>query len=129
MKTVGGLRKTRHCGRTLVEWFFVLTAPAQKLVYIPKIFGRNGMSLSGSGENVIPLSRIRAPIGIVAIANIEKTGRKTVFQQPARLGIVTARPHPQKFGVEAAKTPDFRRYLHEGRYDAGSIRRRSWRLR
>jgi hypothetical protein len=26
MKTVGGLRKTRHRGRGLVEWFFVLTA-------------------------------------------------------------------------------------------------------
>jgi Transposase DDE domain len=37
MKTVGGLRKTRHCGRTLVEWFFVLTATAYNLVRIPKI--------------------------------------------------------------------------------------------
>src|ERR1700750_2678249 len=26
IKTVGGLRKTRHCGRALVEWVFVLTA-------------------------------------------------------------------------------------------------------
>jgi len=37
MKTVGGLRKTRHCGRALVEWFFVLTATAYNLVRIPKI--------------------------------------------------------------------------------------------
>jgi transposase len=37
MKTVGGLRKTRHCGRALVEWFFVLTAAAYNLVRIPKI--------------------------------------------------------------------------------------------
>src|SRR3974377_1976008 len=32
MKTVGGLRKTRNCGRTLVEWFFVLTATAYNLI-------------------------------------------------------------------------------------------------
>src|SRR4029077_11249092 len=37
MKTVGGLRKTRHCGRQLVQWFFVLTATAYNLVRIPKI--------------------------------------------------------------------------------------------
>lgn len=37
IKTVGGLRKTRHCGRGLVEWFFVLTAAAYNLVRIPKI--------------------------------------------------------------------------------------------
>jgi transposase len=37
MKTVGGLRKTRHRGRDLVEWFFVLTATAYNLIRIPKI--------------------------------------------------------------------------------------------
>ena len=37
MKTVGGLRKTRHCGRDLVQWFFVLTAAAYNLIRIPKI--------------------------------------------------------------------------------------------
>jgi transposase len=37
MKTVGGLRKTRHRGRGLVEWFFVLTAAAYNLVRIPQI--------------------------------------------------------------------------------------------
>ncbi|QHO75450.1 IS5/IS1182 family transposase [Bradyrhizobium sp. CCBAU 051011] len=37
IKTVGGLRKTRHRGRGLVEWFFVLTATAYNLVRIPKI--------------------------------------------------------------------------------------------
>jgi transposase len=37
MKTVGGLRKTRHRGRDLVEWFFVLTAAAYNLIRIPKI--------------------------------------------------------------------------------------------
>ncbi len=37
IKTVGGLRKTRHCGRRLVEWFFVLTATAYNLVRIPKL--------------------------------------------------------------------------------------------
>ena len=42
MKTVGGLRKTRHCGRGLVEWFFVLTAAAYNLVRIPKILAATG---------------------------------------------------------------------------------------
>src|SRR5215470_7137094 len=37
MKTVGILRKTRHRGRELVEWFFVLTAAAYNLLRIPKI--------------------------------------------------------------------------------------------
>jgi transposase len=37
MKTVGGLRKTRHRGRGLVQWFFVLTAAAYNLIRIPKI--------------------------------------------------------------------------------------------
>ena len=37
MKTVGGLRKTRHRGRGLVEWFFVLTAAAYNLIRIPNI--------------------------------------------------------------------------------------------
>jgi len=37
MKTVGGLRKTRHCGRALVGWFFVLTMTAYNLVRIPKL--------------------------------------------------------------------------------------------
>ena len=42
MKTVGGLRKTRHRGRPLVEWFFVLTAAAYNLVRIPKILAATG---------------------------------------------------------------------------------------
>jgi transposase len=42
MKTVGGLRKTRHRGRNLVEWFFVLTATAYNLVRIPKILAATG---------------------------------------------------------------------------------------
>jgi transposase len=42
MKTVGGLRKTRHRGRSLVEWFFVLTATAYNLVRIPKILAATG---------------------------------------------------------------------------------------
>jgi transposase len=41
MKTVGGLRKTRHRGRGLVEWFFVLTATAYNLIRIPKILAVN----------------------------------------------------------------------------------------
>jgi transposase len=42
IKTVGGLRKTRHRGRSLVEWFFVLTATAYNLVRIPKILAATG---------------------------------------------------------------------------------------
>src|ERR1700681_4420727 len=42
IKTVGGLRKTRHRGRDLVEWFFVLTATAYNLVRIPKILADTG---------------------------------------------------------------------------------------
>jgi transposase len=42
IKTVGGLRKTRHCGRDLVEWFFVFTATAYNLVRIPKILAATG---------------------------------------------------------------------------------------
>jgi transposase len=42
IKTVGGLRKTRHRGRDLVQWFFVLTATAYNLVRIPKILAATG---------------------------------------------------------------------------------------
>jgi len=42
IKTIGGLRKTRHRGRALVEWFFVLTATAYNLVRIPKIPAATG---------------------------------------------------------------------------------------
>jgi len=42
VKTVGGLRKTRHCGRALVEWFFVLTTTAYNLIRIPKILAAIG---------------------------------------------------------------------------------------
>ena len=42
IKTIGGLRKTRHRGRDLVEWFFVLTATAYNLVRIPKILAAMG---------------------------------------------------------------------------------------
>jgi transposase len=37
IKTIGGLRKTKHRGRDLVQWFFVLTATAYNLVRLPKI--------------------------------------------------------------------------------------------
>jgi hypothetical protein len=42
MKTVGGLRKTRHRGCGLVEWFFVLTAVAYNLIRIPKLLAATG---------------------------------------------------------------------------------------
>jgi IS5 family transposase len=37
MKTIGGLRKTRHRGRERVGWTFTLTAAAYNLVRIPKL--------------------------------------------------------------------------------------------
>ena len=37
IKTVGGLRKTRHRGRDVVGWFFTMTASAYNLIRIPKI--------------------------------------------------------------------------------------------
>jgi transposase len=42
MKTTGGLRKTRHRGGNLVEWFFVLTAAAYNLIRIPKLLAKTG---------------------------------------------------------------------------------------
>ena len=42
IKTVGGLRKTRHRGRALVDWFFTLTAAAYNLIRIPKILAATG---------------------------------------------------------------------------------------
>jgi transposase len=42
MKTVGGMRKTRHRGHDLVEWIFVLTAAAYNLIRIPKILVATG---------------------------------------------------------------------------------------
>jgi transposase len=42
IKTIGGLRKTRHRGRGLVEWFFVLSATAYNLARIPKILATTG---------------------------------------------------------------------------------------
>jgi len=41
-KTTGGLRKTRHRGRALVEWFFMLTAAAYNLIRIPKLLAATG---------------------------------------------------------------------------------------
>jgi transposase len=42
IKTVGGLRKTRHCGRDFVEWLYILTATAYNLVRIPKLLAATG---------------------------------------------------------------------------------------
>lgn len=42
IKTVGGLRKARHRGRALVEWFLTLTAAAYNLIRIPKILAATG---------------------------------------------------------------------------------------
>jgi hypothetical protein len=52
IKTVGGLRKTRHCGSQLVEWFFVLTASAYNLIRIPKLVAaRTGTDDEGAGHD------------------------------------------------------------------------------
>jgi hypothetical protein len=37
MKTVGGMRKTHHCGTARVGWHFTLTAAAYNLLRIPKL--------------------------------------------------------------------------------------------
>ena len=37
IKTIGGLRKTRHRGRARVGWTFTLTAAACNLIRIPKL--------------------------------------------------------------------------------------------
>jgi IS5 family transposase len=42
IKTVGGLRKTRHRGRALVEWFLTLTAAAYNLIRLPKLLAATG---------------------------------------------------------------------------------------
>jgi transposase len=42
MKTVAVMRKTRHRGRPLVEWLFVLTAVAYNVIRIPKILEAAG---------------------------------------------------------------------------------------
>ena len=39
IKTVGGLRKTRHRGRDKVRWTFTLTAAAYNLIRLPKLLG------------------------------------------------------------------------------------------
>ena len=37
IKTVAGLRKTRHRGTALVDWMFTLAAAAYNLVRLPKL--------------------------------------------------------------------------------------------
>lgn len=39
IKTIGGLRKTRHRGRDKVRWTFTLTAAAYNLIRLPKLLG------------------------------------------------------------------------------------------
>jgi len=39
MKTVAGMRKTRHRGTARVGWMFTLTAAAYNLVRMPKLLG------------------------------------------------------------------------------------------
>ena len=42
IKTVGGLRKTRHRGTALVGWMFTLTVAAYNVVRIPKLVAATG---------------------------------------------------------------------------------------
>ena len=42
MKTVGGIRKTRHRGVPMVEWMFVFTAAAYNLVRIRNLVQETG---------------------------------------------------------------------------------------
>jgi hypothetical protein len=44
IKTVGGLRKTRHRGTGRVGWMFTLTAAAYNLVRIPKLLAGTASS-------------------------------------------------------------------------------------
>jgi hypothetical protein len=37
LKTIDGFRKTKHCGRDLVEWFLILTATRLQSRSNPKI--------------------------------------------------------------------------------------------
>ena len=39
IKTIGGLRKTRHRGLDRVGWMFTLTAAADNLIRLPKLLG------------------------------------------------------------------------------------------
>jgi hypothetical protein len=50
MKTIGIMRKTRHRGRALVEWFFVLTATAYNLIASPR-FSRQRHESAQSTKN------------------------------------------------------------------------------
>jgi hypothetical protein len=59
IKTVGGLRKTRHRGRDLVEWFFVFAATAYNLVLVRR---------TGTQFHSIDLKRCRSQVGISEIS-------------------------------------------------------------
>jgi hypothetical protein len=85
MKTVGGLRKTRHCGRQLVQWFFVLTATAYNLFASRRFCPQRDESVR-SAEYEATIYRIpnmhrgSPPISpFAAIANIEKFDLTTSF--------------------------------------------------
>lgn len=71
IKTVGGLRKTRHRDRGLVEWFFVLTAADLQSRSHSEDAGGNGTNLSGApnmrqknSENCVCGAVYRASIGL-----------------------------------------------------------------
>ena len=46
IKTVGGLRKTRHRGTARVGWMFTLTAAACNLIRLPKLLA-GGLTMPG----------------------------------------------------------------------------------
>src|SRR5205823_11101742 len=90
IKTVGGLRKTRHRGRALVEWFFVLTAAALQPRSHSEDLGCNGMSLSGA-SNMTQIHKHQGACGAAHYPSAHslpshtssKSLSEPVFQQPA----------------------------------------------
>jgi hypothetical protein len=72
MKTIGGLRKARHRGRALVDWFFVLTATAYNLVRIPRILAATDESVwrVGMMQKTSRTRRIRRAIRLVPLPTV-----------------------------------------------------------
>ena len=82
MKTVGIMRKTRHRGRELGEWFFVLTAAADNLIRMAKILPtaggirltatnapQNGSNLQASPRNAQTIGYNLQPSGLSHLKN------------------------------------------------------------
>ena len=81
MKTIGIMRKTRHRGRALVEWFFVLTATAYNLIRIPKILVPKMEQKAHKTQALEALTHLRRLIG--PSTKSQKVPSKWIFQWPA----------------------------------------------